>query len=53
MRAHEPASCPACRIIAALEQHRDNTATNWSLRRGMLNFAIVIARRECPIGGVS
>jgi hypothetical protein len=40
--------CPACTIAADLTKHRDATATDWSFRRGTLNFAIVVARRACP-----
>lgn len=40
--------CPACRVARELAEHRDSTAGAWSLRRGVLNFAIVIARRACP-----
>lgn len=43
------AHCPACATATALEQHRDTTAAaGWSVRRGALSFAIVIARRNCP-----
>lgn len=40
--------CPACEIARELTKHRDATATDWSFRRGTLNFAIVVARRACP-----
>lgn len=40
--------CPACRVVAELEEHRDATAGGWSVRRATLNFAIVIARQACP-----
>ena len=43
--------CPACRIARELTEHRDTTAGDWTMRRGTLNFAIVIARRACPLGG--
>lgn len=48
MGNHNPAECPACRIVNTLAKHRDTTAADWSLRRGTLNFAILIAQRECP-----
>jgi hypothetical protein len=40
--------CPACRVVRELLEHRDSSAGVWSLRRGVLNFAIVVARRACP-----
>ena len=40
--------CPACRIARELREHRDNTAAEWSVRRGALNFARVLAERACP-----
>lgn len=40
--------CPACRVVSELSEHRDATAGGWSIRRGTLNFAIVIARQACP-----
>ena len=40
--------CPACRIARELREHRDNTAAEWSVRRGTLNFARVLAERVCP-----
>ena len=45
---HKPADCAACRIADTLEEHRNATASDWSYRRATLNFAIIIARRECP-----
>lgn len=40
--------CPACATAADLEQHRDATAGAWSVRRGVLNFAILVASQNCP-----
>lgn len=40
--------CPACRVVAELSEHRDATAGGWSIRRGTLNFAILVARQCCP-----
>lgn len=40
--------CPACRVVRELGEHRDATAGAWSGRRGVLNFAILTARRACP-----
>lgn len=40
--------CPACAIAAELSAHRDSTAGTWSIRRMMLNFAVIIAQRNCP-----
>jgi hypothetical protein len=45
---HSPPECPACRIVATLAAHRDDSHPDWSIRRGVLNFAILIAQRECP-----
>jgi hypothetical protein len=45
---HSPAACPACRIADQLAEHRDTFAATWTKRRGILNFAILIAQRECP-----
>lgn len=43
------ASCPACATAADLEAHRDaTTGDGWSIRRGALNFAVLVARRNCP-----
>lgn len=39
--------CPACQVAIELRQHRDATAPGWSIRRGTLNFAIIIAERAC------
>ena len=46
--SHSPTTCPACRIAAELSKHRDTFASEWTKRRGILNFAILIAQRECP-----
>jgi hypothetical protein len=43
--------CPACRIVRELTEHRDKCAPGWDVRRGSLNFAIVIAESAC-VGGV-
>lgn len=40
--------CPACSVVADLVEHRNKTAAEWSVRRGTLNFAIVVAMRSCP-----
>ena len=40
--------CPACRIARELTEHRDTSAAEWGLRRGVLNFARVLAVRACP-----
>lgn len=40
--------CPACRVARELAEHRDLTAAGWSIRRGTLSFAIVLAERACP-----
>ena len=40
--------CLACAVADDLAQHRDNTATEWSVRRATLNFAVIVARRTCP-----
>lgn len=40
--------CPACQVAAELVEHRDATAGGWSIRRGTLNFAVVIAQQACP-----
>lgn len=40
--------CPACQVVRELTEHRDGTAAEWSVRRGTLNFARVIAVRACP-----
>lgn len=45
---HSPADCIACRIADQLTEHRDTFAPTWTRRRGVLNFAILIAQRECP-----
>lgn len=42
------AHCPACEVAAALREHVDQTAAEWSQRRGALNFARIIAERACP-----
>ena len=42
------AHCPACEVAAALREHTDQTAAEWSQRRGALNFARIIAERACP-----
>lgn len=39
--------CPACRVARELREHVDKTAPEWSVRRGALNFARVIAMRAC------
>lgn len=45
--------CPACRIARELTEHRDASATDWSVRRATLNFSIIVARRSCPDGKAS
>lgn len=40
--------CPACRVLRELTEHRDTAAPDWSPRRGVLNFARVVAARACP-----
>ena len=40
--------CPACAIARELSAHRDMAATDWTPRRAVLNFAVIIARRACP-----
>lgn len=40
--------CPACRITRELREHIDSTAPEWSVRRGALNFARILAERACP-----
>lgn len=40
--------CPACQVARELTEHRDACAEQWSTRRGVLNFARVIAVRACP-----
>jgi hypothetical protein len=40
--------CLACQIADELAAHRDSTATDWSVRRAALNFAVIIARTTCP-----
>lgn len=40
--------CPACRVARELAEHRDATASEWSVRRATLNFAHVLATRACP-----
>ena len=40
--------CPACRLARELREHTDQTAAEWSQRRGALNFARIIAERACP-----
>lgn len=51
------AHCAACAIAEELEEHRDAHAETWSVRRGMLSFCIVVARRHCtaykPEGGAA
>lgn len=42
------AHCPACAIVAELTKHRDQTAPEWDVRRGVLNFARIIAKQACP-----
>lgn len=40
--------CPACRVARELAEHRDATAGGWSIRRGALSFAVIVAQRACP-----
>lgn len=40
--------CPVCQVARELTEHRDATADEWSTRRGVLNFARIIATRACP-----
>lgn len=40
--------CPACQVARELAQHRDDKAPGWSIRRGALNFAVLVAQRACP-----
>ena len=40
--------CPACRVARELREHVDQTAAEWSIRRGALKFARILAERACP-----
>jgi hypothetical protein len=40
--------CPACAIARELSAHRDMAATDWTPRRAVLNFDVIVARRACP-----
>lgn len=40
--------CPACRVARELREHIDQSDATWSIRRGALNFARILAERACP-----
>lgn len=40
--------CPACATAEELARHRDTTTNEWTIRRGALNFAVIVARTHCP-----
>lgn len=40
--------CPACRVARELREHSDQAHPEWSVRRGTLNFARILAERACP-----
>lgn len=48
MPKHDQSECAACRIVDTLTVHRDTAHAGSGSRRGTLNYAILVAKQECP-----